>query len=154
VLPAPQSIRPAPEPPVTFPAPLPVVATVRTGPETNVAVTDFADEMVRVQVLAVPEHAPDQPENRLPAAGAAVSVIWAFAVSGQTQVPPEQVAVEPPDGSVTLPLPEMVTETWGGPKLAVTFFAAVIETAHTLFRPEQAPDQPLNTDPADGVAVR
>jgi hypothetical protein len=39
-------------------------------------------------------------------------------------------------------------------KLAVTDFAAVIVTAQTLFRPEQAPDQPLKTEPAEAVAVR
>jgi hypothetical protein len=156
VPPAPQSMRPAPEPPLTLPVPTPEVATVNVGAGTNVAVTAFADEIVSVQLVAVPEHAPDQPENTLPTEGAAVSVIWALAVSGQTQVPLEQVAVEPPDGPVTPPEPEpkIVTETCGGPKLAVTLLAAVIETAQTLFRPEHAPDQPLNTDPADGVAVR
>jgi hypothetical protein len=77
-----------------------------------------------------------------------------FAVSDHTHVPLEQVAGEPPEGPDTLPEPEIVTESRGGPKLADTLLASVIVTAHTLFRPEQAPVQPLKTEPADGVAMR
>jgi hypothetical protein len=145
-------MRPAPEPPVTFPAP--VAATVSVDAATNVAATDREVETVTVQVVAVPEHAPDQPENRLPADAVAVSVTCAFGVCGHVQVPAEQLAGEPPDVPETLPEPTTVTETWLGLNVAVTLLAEVIATAQTLFWPEHAPDQPANTDPADGVAVR
>ncbi len=71
-------------------------------PPLNVAVTDRAAVMVRVQVVAVPEHEPPQPPNVKPLAGVAVSV---------TEVPDEYVAEQvepqlmPPVLEVIVPLP-------------------------------------------------
>ena len=61
---------------VTVPVPAPVLVTFREnwvgGVVTNPASAVCAAFMVTMQVVADPEHAPDQPENVLPAAGASV----------------------------------------------------------------------------------
>jgi hypothetical protein len=60
---------------VTVPDPEPAFATDSTQVAgTNVAVTDRAVVIDRVQVVAVPEHEPAQPVKIEPAAGVAVSV--------------------------------------------------------------------------------
>ena len=41
----------------------------------------------------------------------------------------------------------------GGPKSAVTSRAWLIVTAQVVLVPEQSPDQPLNAEPPEGVAV-
>ncbi len=94
----------------------------------------------------VPEHAPLQPENFEPLAGAAVSV---------TTVPEAKEAEQTPDAQsipageeTTLPPPLIVTVSVrlsGGASVnvAVTLAAAFIVTAQVL-APEHAPLQPLN----------
>src|SRR5690349_4639563 len=107
--------------------------------------------MVTVQE-PMPEHAPDQPANWEVGVEAAVSVTCWFGDSGQTQVPPGHTLAVP--ACETEPEPVTVTETCGGPKLAVTFCAAVIAIEQVVAVPEQPPDQPLNTEPTAGFAER
>ena len=55
----------------------------------NVAVTDLDVSIVTVQVLAVPEHAPDQPSNVAPESGVAVSVTTEPSVKVAVQAEPQ-----------------------------------------------------------------
>jgi hypothetical protein len=112
--------------------------------------------IVTVQVVAVPEQAPLQPENASPVAGAAVSV---------TRVPLANVWLHPlepeqliPAGlEVTVPLPATVTcsESFctAAAKLAPTVWAAFIVTVHVVAVPEHAPLHPENANPVPGTAV-
>src|SRR4051794_19452309 len=59
---------------VTVPEPVPMVLTWRTGFAEKLATTDLAASMVTLQVVAIPEHAPDQPLKNVLACGVAVSV--------------------------------------------------------------------------------
>lgn len=65
----------------------------------KVAVTDLAADMATVQVPE-PLHAPDQPENRLPEAGVAVSITLAPAANWAEQdevqeIPAGELLTEP-----------------------------------------------------------
>jgi hypothetical protein len=121
-------------------APLEVVTAV------NVAVTDLAWVRLTVQVLAVPEQAPDQPPKVELLEAVAVSVTLVPVVMLAVQVPAEQVE-EPTGATVPEPLPEMFTDkvcvviTWV--KLAVTLlFASAVSVQVAV--PEQSPPQPAN----------
>jgi len=46
-----------------------------------------------------------------------------------------------------------VVQPNGGTNVAVTAVAAVIDTVQVVLVPEQAPDQPANTDPLAAAAV-
>ena len=73
----------------------------------NVAVTDCAALMETVQV-PVPEHAPDQPANELPAFGVAVKVTEVPAVNPAEQLLEQEI----PAGELTTepaPVPEMAS---------------------------------------------
>lgn len=75
----------------------------------NVAVTDCAWLIETVQVAAVPEHAPPQPANVEPEAGAAVSVTLVPLSYSAEQVDPQST---PAGEEVTVPepVPALVTE--------------------------------------------
>jgi len=111
--------------------------------------------IVTVQVVAEPEQAPLQPENALPAAGAAVSVtrvplanVWLHPVE------PEQLI--PAGLEVTVPLPPTVTcsEPFcaAAAKLAPTLWGAFIVTVQVEALPEQAPVHPTKVLPDAGAA--
>src|SRR5436305_6076757 len=90
---------------VTEPVPDPAVATVSANVAAtwlNVAVTVCAALIVTVQVAVVPLHAPPQPPNVLPVAGAAVSVTVAPVVKLAEQVPGQVIPV---GADVTVPVP-------------------------------------------------
>ena len=108
-----------------------------------------------MQVVAEPEQAPLQPENALPAAGAAVSVtrvplanVWLHPVE------PEQLI--PAGLEVTVPLPPTVTcsESFctAAAKVAPTLWGAFIVTAQVEALPEQAPVHPTKILPDAGAA--
>src|SRR2546422_899035 len=113
--------------------------------------------IVTVQVVAEPEQAPLQPENALPAAGAAVSVtrvplanVWLHPVE------PEQLI--PAGLEVTVPLPPTATcsESFcaAAAKLAPTLWGAFIVTVQVEALPEQAPVHPTKVLPDAGAALR
>jgi hypothetical protein len=111
--------------------------------------------IVTVHVVAEPEQAPLQPENALPAAGAAVSV---------TRVPLANVWLHPvepaqliPAGlEVTVPLPPTVTcsESFctAAAKLAPTLWAEFIVTVQVEALPEHEPVHPTKVLPDAGAA--
>src|SRR5258706_13977156 len=111
--------------------------------------------IVTVHVVAEPEQAPLQPENALPAAGAAVSV---------TRVPLANVWLHPvepaqliPAGlEVTLPPPPTVTcsESFctAAAKVAPTLWGAFIVTVQVEALPDQAPVHPTKILRDAGVA--
>src|SRR2546425_700751 len=122
----------------------------------KVAVTDWAAFTVTTQI-PVPLHpAPLQPVNTDPLAGAAVNVTDVPLANDALHVAPQSM----PAGllvSVPLPLPVFVTVrayTYNCVKVALTACAAVIVTTHVPVPLHPAPLQPLNTEPADGLAVR
>jgi hypothetical protein len=126
------------------------------GDPENAAVTDVAAVIVTVHVAAVPLHAPPQPVNLAPAAGAAVSTTLDPVATSAVQVAPPVPQLIPPP--VTLPLPATDTERTtvvGVPpeKDALTLFALLIETVQVVAVPLQAPPQPEKVAPEAGVAV-
>ncbi len=111
--------------------------------------------IVTVQVVAEPEQAPLQPENALPAAGAAVSVtrvplakVWLHPLEPEQLIP---VGLE-----VTVPLPPTVTcsESFcaAAAKLAPTLWGAFIVSVQVEALPEQAPVHPTKVLPDAGAA--
>jgi hypothetical protein len=100
----------------------------------------------------VPEHAPDQPVNVDPGDGAAVSVTGVPWRKLCVQVEPQLI----PSGlDVTTPAPVPAVASASAlslSKVAVTARSAFTVTVQVAV-PEQAPDQPVNDEPAAGVAV-
>jgi hypothetical protein len=94
---------------VTVPAPVParVTASGNEAEPLNVAVTERAAVMDTVQ-LPVPEHAPLQPANVEPLAGAAVRVTDVALAKFALHVPP-QLMPEGDDVTVPAPVPARVT---------------------------------------------
>lgn len=143
-------------PPVTVPFPETETesVTVLGGGAENVAVTVFADVIETLHVGDVPLHAPPQPVKVAPAAGVAVRVTVAFCDSFAVHVAPAPQAIPPP---LTVPLPLTVTVSVVAvalEKLAVTALSAFIGIVHVATIPVQlAPFQPMNVEPAAGVAV-
>src|SRR5438309_5009428 len=140
----------------TVPLPLPAFVTVRVYNCVKLAFTACAALIVTTQ-LPVPLHpAPLQPPNTDPLAGAAVKVTDVPLANAALHVAPQSL----PAGllvSVPLPLPVFVTVrayTYNCVKVALTACAAVIVTTHVPVPLHPAPLQPLNTEPADGLAVR
>ena len=86
----------------TGPLPVPALATVRTEPRLNVAVTFLAALMDTTQVKAVPLHAPDHPAKTDPPLGAAVSVTKVPEAKLAAQVEPQLM---PAGALLTGPLP-------------------------------------------------
>src|SRR5436309_2609295 len=141
---------------VTVPPPLPVLVTVRVYNCVKLAFTACAALIVTTQV-PVPLHpAPLQPVNTEPLTGAAVKVTDVPLANEALHVTPQSM----PAGllvTVPLPLPVFVTVrayTYNCVKVALTACAAVIVTTHVPVPLHPAPLQPLNTEPADGLAVR
>jgi hypothetical protein len=136
----------------TFTSPLPCTAPAPTAVwlvqpavlATNVAVTAVAADITTVQVVAVPEHPPDQPLKRQPLAAAAVSVTEVPAGKVDEQ---EAAQLTPVGVEVTVPLPEIVSPNvcvvGAATKAAVTDCAADMLTVQVSVVPLQAPDHPL-----------
>lgn len=102
--------------------------------------------MVITQVAALPEQDPDHPVSTDDALGVAVSVT---VVPGSKVDPLGAVVITP----VPVPVVVVVSSYRCGAKLADTVRASVMVTEHVLAVPVHAPDQPVNTDDALGVAV-
>jgi hypothetical protein len=113
----------------------------------NVAPTDWFEVIVTAQVEDVPLHAPDHPAKTEPELGVAVSVTLVPDVYDDA----DGLRVTVPD-----PDPEVVTvsENCGGrEKFATADLFVVMLRTHVFDEPLHAPDQPLNSEPLDGVAV-
>jgi hypothetical protein len=138
-------------PPVTVPGP--EAETFRVAPPVKLAVTLRDADIDTVHVVAVPPHAPVQPPKLAPVFGVATSVTDALAANDaeQTVAPlPQLIAPLPP---VTPPGPLTVTlRVTAGTKVALTLVSADTVTVQ-LPLPLQAPPQPVNVYPDDGVAV-
>ena len=148
--------RPAP---VTDPAPVPEVFAVRSQVAGwNVAVAVFAPVIVTVQTFPDTLVHPLQPVKIDAASGVAVSVTSvAGVVTGTIALHPSVepvVQVIPPPVTVPRPAPDVVTvrsaPCWN---VAVTFFAASIDTVQTFPETVVHPVQPTNAEVASGVAV-
>ena len=132
---------------------------LRTGPGTgmtNVALALLSASIVSAQLLVVSAaHAPPQPENAYPLAGAATSVTAVPSISVAAQSVPQAMTSTPPASvPVTVPLLGAVTvSVRARPNAAVTPASPFTVTEHVLSRPVHAPLQPPNTYPASGVAV-
>src|SRR6185369_306071 len=115
------------------------------------AATEVGPPMVSVHD-AVPEHAPLQPRNTMPAPGAAVSVTAVLGRKSALQVVPQLM---PAGTLLTVPAPVVATVSGIVPWTndAFTLAALFIGTTHAPM-PPHAPDHPPNTKPAAGVAVR
>ena len=152
---APQLI--APGELVTVPEPVPVLLTerVKVGAGEKVAVTPIEDvPTVKLQVPVPEQPAPLQPANTDPPVGVAVRVIRVLVLKLAEQVAPQLI----PAGELLTdpdPVPARVTFTGkeAGMKSALTDCAEFMVTEQAPV-PEQAPPQPLNTDPAFAVGVR
>src|SRR5271165_111426 len=116
----------------------------------KVAVTDCAAFIVTEHVL-VPVQAPLHPVKAEPAAEVAVSITGPL--NDAEQVVPQLI---PAGVLVTVPVPDPLKITVRGyvvkAKVAVTDCAWVMFTEHVPV-PVQASLQPMNVDPAAGVAV-
>jgi hypothetical protein len=101
--------------------------------------------------LPVPLHAPLQPVNVEPFAGVAVKVTEEPCVKFILQ----EVLQLMPDGPVTVPLPVTLIErgTELEANVAVTEVAPFRATEQVPV-PLQAPPQPVNVEPLEGVAVK
>ncbi len=136
----------------TVPLPVPETVTDNWKSGTKVAVTLVAEFTVTLHV-PVPVQAPPQPVNAIPASGAAVRITGVPAVNENEHVAPQLI---PAGLLVTVPVPVPNFETVSascGVKVAVTFSAALMVTLQAPV-PVQAPLQPVNTEPAAGVAAR
>jgi hypothetical protein len=106
---------------------------------------------------AVPEHPPpDHPWKVNPAAGFALRVTVAPSLKLALQVEPQLM---PEGAEVTWPVPGpalvIVSACWMIAKVAVTLVALLMVTEQGPVPAQPAtPDQPVNDDPAEGVAVR
>jgi hypothetical protein len=140
---------------VTVPAPVPALVTANcTWVAVKVAVTAFAALMGTVHVLAVPVQAPVQLVKVDPALAAAVKVTLVFWLKLAEQVTPQLM---PAGELVTVPaaVPALVTVSVSGigVKVAVTVFAALMDTVQVVVVPVQAPDQLVKLEPALAAAV-
>jgi len=129
---------------------------VSCAPGEKVAVAAFAADIVSVHVpMPVQPPVPDQPANRDPAAGVAVRVTTAPLAKVVAQVAPQAMPAGL-DVTVPLPVPALVTVNAKlGANVAVTDVAAAMATMHVPVPVQPpVPDQPANTEPAAGAAVR
>jgi hypothetical protein len=142
---------------VTVPLPVPDFVTVSendVGNSVNVAVTELAALTVTTQAAVPAQPPPLQPAKAEPAAGVAVSVTAVPLVKPCEQVAPQAR----PAGAlltVPVPVPDFVTPSVKDDckNVAVTVAAALIVTVHVPVPVQPPPLQPLNVDPAAGVAV-
>ena len=109
-----------------------------------------------MQVTAVPEQSPPQPENSWPVAGVAVRVTDVADAKLAVQLAPQSM---PPGCDLVTPLPVLVTVKLNvvpvtGVKLADTLVAAAIVTEQLGSVPAQALPQPLNTKPVAALAIK
>ena len=104
--------------------------------------------------VPVPEQAPDQPVNLESKAGVAVKVTTVPDPKELIQVSPQLI---PAGELVTVPepVPSLLTQSiyWAVLKVAVADLLEVIVIVQVPV-PEQAPDQPANSEPESGVAVK
>src|SRR5262245_10528705 len=119
----------------------------------NVALTTRAALIVTLQA-PLPAQLPLQPVKVEPAAGTAVRVTAVLLVNEAEHVVPHEI----PSGAlvtVPLPMPAFVTVSAKDDKanVAVTLWAALIVTVQGLVVLVQPPLQPVNVEPAVGVAV-
>ncbi len=117
----------------------------------KVAVTVRATFIVTLHT-PVPEHGPDQPANFEPDDALAVSVTFVPETKAYEHVDPHLI---PGVVEATVPDPFPVFFTVNvlvSAKVAVTDCAALIVTLQAAV-PEHAPDQPVNFEPAEAVAV-
>jgi len=141
---------------VTVPLPVPALVTVSAKDgRANVAVTLCAALIVTVQVAVVPVQPPPlQPVNREPAAGAAVRVTAVPLVNEAEHAAPQEM---PAGALVTVPAPVpdfvIVSAKDGKVNVAVTVCAALIVTLQVPVPAQPPPLQPVNVEPAAGVAV-
>jgi len=140
---------------VTVPAPPPLFVTVSAFWDAVKFAVAFSTELTVSVQVEVPEQAPLQPAKVEPALGVAVSVTTEPEVKLLVQVAPQ---LRPLGEEVTTPLPvpvlAMVIDGKAVANVAVTLLAVLMETLHDVAVPVQAPLQPLNVEPALGVAVR
>lgn len=125
-----------------------------TGPllVLNVAVSDL-DELIVTAHAPVPVHAPLQPVNVEPAVGVSVMVTTVPLAKFAVHVPGQLI---PAGLLVTVPVPFPAGVTVSGKsnlKVAVTDSDALNVTEHMPV-PEQAPLQPVKTEPAATFAVK
>jgi hypothetical protein len=126
----------------------------------NVAVTVFAAVIVAVQTFPDTEVHPLQLEKNDPASGAAVSVtdVGGEVLCTEAVHPSVEPVVQemPPPVTVPRPAPDVfaVRSQVVGWNVAVTVFAAVIDTVQTFPATLAQPDdQDLNREASSGVAV-
>ena len=144
----PVSVTDTPRPPVAGA----IDDTVGTG--TNDADTSVAADTITVQGPVPTQPAPDQPVKAEPAAATAVSVTDEPCVTDIEHVDPQLIPTGLDD---TEPEPAPVRDTVNGYDLrlnvAVTDAAAETVTTQGPVPVQPAPDQPPNSDDADGTAV-
>jgi hypothetical protein len=140
---------------VTVPLPAPVTVTVSpTVGDAKVAVTVVALVGVTVQVPVPEQPPPDQPTKTAPPVGVAVRTIALPDGKLAEQLVPHAM---PAGALVTPPLPRpartTVSVTDAGAKVALTVVAVVSINTQVPVPEHPAPDQPVKTEPAAGVAV-
>src|SRR5438093_415988 len=140
---------------VTVPLPAPLGLTVNVKVcSAKLAVTVVAAPSVTEQVPVPAQPPPLQPVKVEPAAGAAVSVTAVPLANEAEHVVPQEM---PAGALVTVPLPAplrlTVSVKVGSAKVAVTVVALLSVTVHVPVPEQPPPLQPVNVEPAAGVAV-
>jgi hypothetical protein len=113
--------------------------------------------IVTVQVLAVPEHAPDHDVKLYPVAGVAVRVREVPDATDVEHVVPQLIPVPvivPLDGEVIVRVLVAAVDTTGvTTNVAPTLLALLIVTTQVVVVAEHAPDQPVKVLPVTATAV-
>ena len=120
----------------------------------NPALTAFAASAVTTHVPVPLQPPPDQPVNDDPTPAVAVNVIVdPCSIVSEHDAP--QLMPAGVDVTVPTPVPDLVTETGYvfNAKFAVTVVAEVTATVHDPVPVQPPPDQPVNVDEADGLAI-
>jgi hypothetical protein len=137
------------------PVPLPIFTTLSVCcVSVNPAVTVFAASTVTEHVPVPVQPPPDHPVNVEPVAGIALSVtIVPKSYDCEQSAPQSMPAML--ELTVPLPLPDFATVSAYvfSVNVAVTAFAIVIGTTHDAVPVQPPPLQPVNDEPADGVAL-
>ena len=119
----------------------------------KMAATIVAAPGVTVHVPVPEQPPPSQPRKVEPAAGVAVKVTTEPGLKEALQVFPQMMPAGE-DVTVPRPVPNLVrVKTAVLPKVAVTAVALFIVTVHVPVPEQPPPDQPVNMEPAAGVAV-
>ena len=146
---------------VIVPFPVPPVCAVSTNVlGAKVAVTVFAYSKETVQAVSLTESHPVHPVNSELASGAATSVTCVAGVVFATGVVHPEVEplvhVIPPPEIVPLPVPPVraVSSHVLGANVAVTVFAAAIETVQAVSETLVQPDHVWKIELESGVATR